>query len=77
MAASATPAHGPERIELDEIRSNTAEEAGLSQGVDSMTYVAPNGGYGWICALSSFLINAHTWGINSVSAYFFSHGICM
>ncbi|OJJ05569.1 hypothetical protein ASPVEDRAFT_859373 [Aspergillus versicolor CBS 583.65] len=25
----------------------------------------PEGGYGWICVLCIFLINAHTWGINS------------
>ena len=28
--------------------------------------VPPNGGYGWICVACVFLINAHTWGINSV-----------
>lgn len=27
----------------------------------------PDGGYGWICVACYFLINAHTWGINSVS----------
>lgn len=26
----------------------------------------PEGGYGWVCVASTFLINAHTWGINSV-----------
>lgn len=26
----------------------------------------PEGGYGWVCAVSVFLINGHTWGINSV-----------
>lgn len=29
--------------------------------------VPPNGGYGWVCAVGLFLINAHTWGVNSVS----------
>ncbi|KAL2849701.1 MFS general substrate transporter [Aspergillus pseudodeflectus] len=24
----------------------------------------PEGGYGWVCVVSIFLINAHTWGIN-------------
>lgn len=26
----------------------------------------PNGGYGWVCVICVALINAHTWGINSV-----------
>ena len=29
--------------------------------------VAPDGGYGWVCIACVFWINAHTWGINSVS----------
>lgn len=29
--------------------------------------VPPDGGYGWICAACVFFINAHTWGVNSVS----------
>lgn len=28
--------------------------------------VAPDGGYGWVCVFCVFMINAHTWGINSV-----------
>lgn len=30
-------------------------------------YVPPNGGYGWLCVMCVFLINAHTWGLNFVS----------
>jgi hypothetical protein len=26
----------------------------------------PDGGYGWVCVMCVFLVNAHTWGINSV-----------
>src|ERR1700753_45906 len=29
--------------------------------------IPPNGGYGWICVVIVFFINAHTWGLNSVS----------
>ena len=29
--------------------------------------VPPNGGYGWVCTLAVFLVNAHTWGVNAVS----------
>jgi hypothetical protein len=27
----------------------------------------PNGGYGWVCVACGFWINAHTWGLNSVT----------
>ena len=27
----------------------------------------PDGGYGWVCCIATFWINAHTWGVNSVS----------
>ena len=30
-------------------------------------YVPPDGGYGWVCVMCVFLINAHTWGFNFVS----------
>jgi hypothetical protein len=30
----------------------------------------PNGGYGWICVVTVFFINMHTWGLNSVSFHF-------
>jgi hypothetical protein len=29
--------------------------------------VPPDGGYGWVCVACVFIINAHTWGVNSVS----------
>jgi hypothetical protein len=29
--------------------------------------IPPDGGYGWVCTGCNFFINAHTWGINSVS----------
>ncbi|RFU32843.1 hypothetical protein B7463_g3501, partial [Scytalidium lignicola] len=35
--------------------------------------IPPNGGYGWVCTLGVFLINAHTWGINSTWAIFLSY----
>ncbi|KAL3456540.1 MFS general substrate transporter [Aspergillus heterothallicus] len=37
----------------------------------------PEGGYGWVCVLCIFLINAHTWGINSafgvILSFYLSH----
>lgn len=32
-------------------------------------YVPPDGGYGWVCVASVFMINAHTWGLNFVSSH--------
>jgi len=33
----------------------------------------PEGGYGWINVLTVFLINAHTWGLNSSYSVFLAH----
>lgn len=37
------------------------------------TDVPPNGGYGWVCVACCFLINAHTWGLNSSYSVFLAH----
>jgi len=33
----------------------------------------PDGGYGWVCVVAVFFINAHTWGINSSYGVFLAH----
>ena len=33
----------------------------------------PDGGYGWVCVACCFLINAHTWGINSSYGIFLAY----
>lgn len=33
----------------------------------------PNGGYGWVCIACCFMINAHTWGLNSAFAVFLGY----
>ncbi|KAJ5119165.1 major facilitator superfamily domain-containing protein [Penicillium atrosanguineum] len=33
----------------------------------------PEGGYGWVCVASVFLINAHTWGVNSAYGVLLSY----
>jgi hypothetical protein len=53
-----------ENISLTEINTD-ANEAGAS--VHLAMDVPPNGGYGWVNVACVFLINAHTWGVNSVS----------
>ncbi|KAG4032362.1 hypothetical protein MFRU_007g02680 [Monilinia fructicola] len=35
--------------------------------------VPPDGGYGWVCVACVFLINAHTWGVNSSYGIFLAH----
>ncbi|THV50228.1 hypothetical protein BGAL_0159g00130 [Botrytis galanthina] len=37
------------------------------------TGAPPDGGYGWVYVLCVFLINAHTWGINSSYGIFLAH----
>lgn len=44
-----------------------AEPFAANLNVVSQVDVPPNGGYGWVCTACVFLINAHTWGVNSVS----------
>lgn len=57
----------PEKIADIEGRDHTPEAE--TKPVD----VPPDGGYGWVCVTCLFLINAHTWGVNSVS--FFSDAL--
>lgn len=33
----------------------------------------PDGGYGWVCVVAVFFVNAHTWGINSSYGVFLAH----
>ena len=33
----------------------------------------PDGGYGWVCVACTFVINAHTWGINSSYGVFLAY----
>lgn len=35
--------------------------------------VPPDGGYGWVVTAGVFLINAHTWGVNSAWGVFLAH----
>lgn len=44
-----------------------ADPEQAQQPVRMVVEPPPDGGYGWVCVLCVFLINAHTWGINSVS----------
>ena len=42
------------------------ELVGTQTNLTAREDVPPDGGYGWVCCACVFLINAHTWGVNSV-----------
>ena len=42
------------------------ELTGTQSNVVDREDVVPDGGYGWVCVICFLLINAHTWGVNSV-----------
>ena len=47
-------------------RFRTTERTIQQQNSDAED-ISPNGGYGWICVVACFMLNASAWGINSVS----------
>ena len=70
-AAPASVAHSAEAKDLD--AAETSENHGVEQGDVQVSTeaaktadVVPDGGYGWVCVWAVSLINAHTWGLNSV-----------
>jgi hypothetical protein len=60
-------AESTEFRERGEMPSEQFEEsaAGLTN-VASREDIPPDGGYGWVCTACVLLINANTWGVNSV-----------
>ena len=49
------------------LRSSVDQHQPSPAQAKDQEYVPPNGGYGWVCVVCVFLINAHTWGFNVVS----------
>lgn len=56
-----------ERPELGNAQSQSKMPAPVDPEEKYKRDVPPDGGYGWVCVICVFWINAHTWGINSVS----------
>jgi hypothetical protein len=63
--AFGSPERTPERTKTGDDLSNEPER--IPGGIKAENDVPPDGGYGWVCTACCFLINAHTWGVNSVS----------
>lgn len=51
-------------------QAQTGQQASADADEKYSRDVPPDGGYGWVCVACVFWINAHTWGINSVSLPF-------
>ncbi|KAL1306822.1 hypothetical protein AAFC00_005479 [Neodothiora populina] len=55
-------------------QQQTSDGADLEAVLTHLSISAPpDGGYGWVNVLLVFLINAHTWGLNSSFSIFLSH----
>ncbi|MDI1488114.1 MAG: hypothetical protein OHK93_007388 [Ramalina farinacea] len=56
--------------ELD-ILANDGRSSG-TQAIDR-EYVPPDSGYGWVCVVCVFMVNAHTWGLNFAYGVFLDY----
>lgn len=57
---------GHDQSMVDSVDFLTDFPAQDSANVVEQEDTPPNGGYGWVCVACVFLINANTWGVNSV-----------
>ena len=75
--SSATARHAPvfvsDEVEMKSFALTTVEEAEVECSSEeplprpASPPPPPDGGYGWVCVLSQFLINCFTWGVIAVS----------
>ncbi|KFY87562.1 hypothetical protein V500_06892 [Pseudogymnoascus sp. VKM F-4518 (FW-2643)] len=63
------PNNGSSETDTEKTPIGLAPLAPLAPEAD----VAPDGGYGWVVVACVFMINAHTWGINSSYGVFLSY----
>ena len=63
LAASSTTSASAEQRDTDPETPNTS-------GIEIIEHTPPDGGYGWVCTICSFIINACTCGVNSAWGVF-------
>lgn len=64
------------RIPTHDSTTDTKQDdawVGSQTNVTGREDIPPDGGYGWVCTACVFLINAHTWGVNSAWGIFLAH----
>jgi Major Facilitator Superfamily len=67
-----TPSSGA-RLRDQHNPENTSGEDDATPPVTEKDEAPLDGGYGWVCVACTFLINGHTWGINSSYGVFLSY----
>jgi hypothetical protein len=67
IAAQDRPNNSADAATSHELLFMLEEPSADLASIASRADVPPNGGYGWVCTCCVLMINAHTWGINSVS----------
>ncbi|KAF7193318.1 putative transporter MCH2 [Pseudocercospora fuligena] len=75
-ARAATTSSASNEHLQDDVASEDIEMAtltGTETNVAMREDVPPDGGYGWVCTACFWLINAHTWGVNSAWGVFLAH----
>ncbi|MCJ1308081.1 Tubulin beta chain (Beta tubulin) [Agyrium rufum] len=77
LGTSESPTHNTDPTEdtqtLNGVDRETKAEQAVTADSPPPQDEPPDGGYGWVCVACIFLINAHTWGINSSYGIFLSY----
>ena len=71
LQASAHEHNNPHAASETAIAGPSTDQPQLEEKVE--VDEPPDGGYGWVCVMCTFFINAHTWGINSSYGVFLAY----
>ena len=65
MSGSAELVNHHSEPKIDESQDVTLQSSGSDLAADP----PPDGGYGWVCVASVFIINGFTWGVTAVRSF--------